>query len=74
MSQEFRIQPTQLVFEKVVLFGCRTFELRLTPDRDLFAEDVVFEGTRGPLEFELQRAYKGTLKGELFFLHALPSV
>lgn len=36
----------------------------LTPDRSVFAEDAVFEGTHGRrLQFDPGKAYSGTLEG-----------
>lgn len=38
----------------------------LTPDRSIFAEDVVFEDSQGSrLEFDPEQAYTGTLEGNL---------
>ncbi|XP_065333192.1 disintegrin and metalloproteinase domain-containing protein 10 isoform X1 [Cloeon dipterum] len=39
----------------------RTYKLRLFPDVSVFSNDVTFEGTRGPVSFDLDRAYEGTL-------------
>ncbi|XP_031338214.1 disintegrin and metalloproteinase domain-containing protein 10-like [Photinus pyralis] len=42
----------------------RTFRLRLTPDREVFAEDVSFESTKGPLSFDSKMVYTGTLEDD----------
>ncbi|XP_059488590.1 disintegrin and metalloproteinase domain-containing protein 10 [Neocloeon triangulifer] len=39
----------------------RTFKLHLFPDVSVFSNDVSFESTRGPVSFDLDRAYQGTL-------------
>ncbi|KAK5649318.1 hypothetical protein RI129_000347 [Pyrocoelia pectoralis] len=40
----------------------RTFRLRLTPDREVFSEDVSFESTKGPLSVDPKMVYAGTLE------------
>nr|CAD7589434.1 unnamed protein product [Timema genevievae] len=40
------------------------FKLRLTPDTNIFADDVVFEGTKGAVDFDPRKAYIGTLEGK----------
>ncbi|KAK4881068.1 hypothetical protein RN001_004387 [Aquatica leii] len=42
----------------------RTFRLRLTPDREVFAEDVSFETSKGPLSFDSKLVYSGTLEDD----------
>lgn len=44
---------------------CREFRLVLTPDRSVFAEDAVFEGSSGRrVQFDPGKAYSGTLEGK----------
>nr|CAD7438304.1 unnamed protein product [Timema bartmani] len=45
-------------------FSERVFKLRLTPDTNIFADDVVFEGTKGAVDFDPRKAYIGTLEGK----------
>lgn len=40
------------------------FRLKLTPDSSVFAEDVTFESTRGPLAFDPGITYTGILEGK----------
>lgn len=47
----------------VLNFPARLFKLRLRRDTSLFAEDVVIESTRGPVDFDLDKVYSGTLEG-----------
>ncbi|KAJ3627368.1 hypothetical protein MTP99_014750 [Tenebrio molitor] len=42
----------------------RLFKIRLTPDKDVFAEDVTFESTRGPIRFDPRFVYTGTLEDD----------
>lgn len=56
-----------------MLIFSREFKLVLRPDRTIFAEDAIFEGTSGKrLQFDPGKAYVGTLEGKLmrfFFLY-----
>ncbi|XP_063909191.1 disintegrin and metalloproteinase domain-containing protein 10-like [Zophobas morio] len=42
----------------------RLFKIRLIPDKDVFAEDVTFESTRGPIHFDPKFVYTGTLEDD----------
>ncbi|XP_076060396.1 kuzbanian-like [Oratosquilla oratoria] len=54
LKQEFLVM--QLLTKK--------FQLRLRRDASVFAEDVVFESTSGPLDFDLSKVYSGTLEDD----------
>lgn len=43
--------------------------MRLTPDREVFAEDVSFESTTGPVNFDPKVVYSGTLEGNQCFIN-----
>lgn len=55
----FKISPTTT---KYLLFS-RIFHLKLHPDSSTFAENLVIESTRGPLDFNPDITYSGTLEG-----------
>ncbi|XP_050712620.1 uncharacterized protein LOC126996286 [Eriocheir sinensis] len=42
----------------------RLFKLRLRRDVSLFADDVVFESTSGPVDFDLNKVYSGWLEDD----------
>nr|XP_045622602.1 uncharacterized protein LOC123773138 [Procambarus clarkii] len=42
----------------------RLFRIRLRRDASIFAEDVVFESTDGPIDFDLGKVYSGSLEDE----------
>lgn len=42
----------------------REFKLKLRPDSNIFAEDVVFESTNGVVNFDPAKAYTGTLSDD----------
>ncbi|CAH0552456.1 unnamed protein product [Brassicogethes aeneus] len=42
----------------------RIFKLRLALDKDVFADDIIFESTRGSIKFNPNIAYKGTLEDD----------
>lgn len=42
----------------------RLFKLRLRRDTSLFADDVVFESTSGPVDFDLDKVYSGVLEDD----------
>ncbi|XP_053638432.2 uncharacterized protein Kul isoform X2 [Cherax quadricarinatus] len=42
----------------------RLFKIRLRRDASLFTDDVVFESTEGPVDFDLGKVYSGSLEDE----------
>ncbi|XP_068228100.1 LOW QUALITY PROTEIN: uncharacterized protein Kul [Palaemon carinicauda] len=42
----------------------RLFKLRLRRDTSIFADDVTFESTDGPIDFDLDKVYSGTLEDD----------
>ncbi|XP_066997248.2 disintegrin and metalloproteinase domain-containing protein 10 [Anabrus simplex] len=42
----------------------RDFHMQLIPDTSVFADDVVFESTKGPIDFDRSKAYTGSLEGD----------
>lgn len=50
-----------LFFYKLIFF--RLFKLLLYPDTEIFDDDISFESTNGPVNFNPGVAYTGTLEG-----------
>ncbi|KAK7069874.1 hypothetical protein SK128_009120 [Halocaridina rubra] len=63
MKEDGQEEKQFMAYSKKIVFSI-LFKLRLKRDASIFADDVVFESSEGPIDFDFSKVYSGTLEDD----------